>query len=242
MFHILRRIRQNLLQSNHFRTYFLYAIGEILLVVIGILIALQINNWNEKRIEIKQEVELLMDFKNSLELDLKNEIQPLISRLQNDTFRIQTLLNSTQKAQITQDPNIKGPRNGVPVLTHEVAFNPQVTTYKTLESHGVSLIRDKNLRNKILVLYNRDYKRIQDDIDNKNINIRDYGRPLMRAKFKELTTEYGFEIMDLNIYDDPVFWNYLLTAKRNNRIMVEMLREVETTIGQTISEIQSYLN
>ncbi|MFT5970440.1 MAG: hypothetical protein ACI8ZO_000952 [Flavobacteriales bacterium] len=49
MIKFFRRIRQNLLMENKTSKYFKYAIGEIILVVIGILIALQINNWNEKR-------------------------------------------------------------------------------------------------------------------------------------------------------------------------------------------------
>lgn len=51
MIHFLRRIRQRLLAENKFTKYLLYAIGEIFLVVIGILIALQVNNWNQQRIK-----------------------------------------------------------------------------------------------------------------------------------------------------------------------------------------------
>ncbi len=49
MIKFFRRIRQKLLSENKFSKYLIYAIGEIILVVIGILIALQINNWNEDR-------------------------------------------------------------------------------------------------------------------------------------------------------------------------------------------------
>jgi hypothetical protein len=67
MLKFFRRIRQNLLMENKTGKYFKYAIGEIILVVIGILIALQINNWNENRKE-KQKTQtylklLLEDFK-----------------------------------------------------------------------------------------------------------------------------------------------------------------------------------
>ena len=48
MLRFFRKIRQGLLPDNKFSKYLLYAIGEILLVVIGILIALQVSNWNEK--------------------------------------------------------------------------------------------------------------------------------------------------------------------------------------------------
>ena len=49
MINFFRRVRQQLLTENKYRRYLLYAIGEILLVVVGILIALQINNWNEAK-------------------------------------------------------------------------------------------------------------------------------------------------------------------------------------------------
>jgi len=50
MIKFFRKIRQNLIMENKTGKYFKYAIGEIVLVVIGILIALQINNWNENRL------------------------------------------------------------------------------------------------------------------------------------------------------------------------------------------------
>ena len=49
MIKFFRKIRRKLLTENKISKYLLYAIGEIILVVIGILIALQVNNWNEDR-------------------------------------------------------------------------------------------------------------------------------------------------------------------------------------------------
>ena len=51
MIKFFRKIRYNLMETGKTGKYFKYAIGEIILVVIGILIALQINNWNESRKE-----------------------------------------------------------------------------------------------------------------------------------------------------------------------------------------------
>ncbi|MFN1835240.1 DUF6090 family protein [Balneola sp. MJW-20] len=51
MITLFRRIREKLIASGSLTKYLLYAVGEILLVVIGILIALQVNNWNENRVE-----------------------------------------------------------------------------------------------------------------------------------------------------------------------------------------------
>ncbi len=64
MIKLFRAIRQNLLVENRYRRYLLYAIGEIVLVVMGILIALQINNWNEekkhqKELQVKVQAVLL---------------------------------------------------------------------------------------------------------------------------------------------------------------------------------------
>jgi len=56
-----RKIRQNLLVENKKGKYFKYAIGEIVLVVIGILIALSISNWNEKR-KINEEIKSVFAF------------------------------------------------------------------------------------------------------------------------------------------------------------------------------------
>ena len=70
MIPFFRKIRKKLADDNQLFKYSRYAIGEIVLVVIGILIALQINNWNEERKERKKEKQLLMtlseDFKSNL--------------------------------------------------------------------------------------------------------------------------------------------------------------------------------
>lgn len=70
MIKFLGRIRKRLLTENKFSKYLLYAIGEIVLVVIGILIALSINNWNEERKARINEKQLLLslseDFKSNL--------------------------------------------------------------------------------------------------------------------------------------------------------------------------------
>jgi hypothetical protein len=55
MIKFFRKIRQNLLSEGKTGKYFKYAIGEIVLVVFGILIALSINNWNENKKERKEE-------------------------------------------------------------------------------------------------------------------------------------------------------------------------------------------
>jgi len=64
MINLLRGIRQNLLSENKLSTYLIYAIAEVLLVVFGILIAIQIDSWNEDRNLRKLEHILLMRLSN----------------------------------------------------------------------------------------------------------------------------------------------------------------------------------
>lgn len=68
MIKFFRKIRQKLLSENKFSKYLIYAIGEIVLVVIGILIALQINNLNEAKKTRTKEISYLANLKNDLEL------------------------------------------------------------------------------------------------------------------------------------------------------------------------------
>ncbi len=70
MIKFFRKIRQNLLKEGKTARYFKYAIGEIILVVVGILIALQINTWYEKQKLKSQEIILLQNFILELDDDL----------------------------------------------------------------------------------------------------------------------------------------------------------------------------
>lgn len=79
MIKFFRKIRQRLLTENKFSKYLIYAIGEIFLVVIGILIALQINNQNETRKEKELEIELI----NLLISDLEEKRKENLSDFEN---------------------------------------------------------------------------------------------------------------------------------------------------------------
>ena len=71
MIKFFRKIRQNLINQNKTSKYFKYAIGEIVLVVIGILIALQINNWNEKRNNKAKLESYILIYKDVLKLNIE---------------------------------------------------------------------------------------------------------------------------------------------------------------------------
>ena len=71
MIKFFRKIRQKLLTENKFNKYLIYAVGEIVLVVIGILIALGVNNWNQNRLQKIDEVKSLKFLKAEFEGNLQ---------------------------------------------------------------------------------------------------------------------------------------------------------------------------
>ena len=75
MIHFFRKIRHQLFTNNKFSKYLLYAIGEIVLVVIGILIALQINNWNNQKLINRAEVKSYENIKRQIIEDKAELIQ-----------------------------------------------------------------------------------------------------------------------------------------------------------------------
>ena len=71
MIKFFRHIRKDLMEKNKTGKYFKYAIGEIILVVIGILIALQVSNWNTNRIEVQEELRTIQNLHNEFTTNQK---------------------------------------------------------------------------------------------------------------------------------------------------------------------------
>ena len=86
MIQLLRKIRKSLLAQSKFSNYFFYAIGEIILVVIGILLALQINNWNEHNKNKKELDQILTIIAQDLQTDLDHIAESIVFYEQLDSF------------------------------------------------------------------------------------------------------------------------------------------------------------
>ncbi|NVN18284.1 hypothetical protein GUA46_08020 [Muricauda sp. HICW] len=102
MIKFFRRIRQRLLSENKFSQYLLYAIGEIILVVIGILIALQFNNWNENQ----KNNTIRRSYSLSLISDLQKDniaLNSLISQLQTDSLNFVDIENKIKASNSNLD-------------------------------------------------------------------------------------------------------------------------------------------
>ncbi|MEH6511525.1 MAG: DUF6090 family protein [Maribacter arcticus] len=94
MIKFFRKIRQKILTENKFSKYLIYAIGEIALVMIGILLALQVNTWNETRKTNREELELLVSLQNEFTFN-RDELDRSIKRAQIIQSRCITLLENT---------------------------------------------------------------------------------------------------------------------------------------------------
>jgi len=101
MIKFFRKIRQNLLMENKTGKYFKYAIGEIVLVVIGILIALSINNWNEKQKNDTKIKTLFNEVLKDLEQDIKAIDEIMFSIKQKDSIT-QLILDGEYKIDETK--------------------------------------------------------------------------------------------------------------------------------------------
>ena len=149
MLTFLRRIRKGLLNGNRTSRYLLYAIGEIALVVIGILIALQINNWNEKRKRNNLEVETLKEIGLSLESNL-DYIEAAVNDLRQDANKIKSLVDHLLFRKPYADSLEElfyYPYRGMQIIVNQSA-------YKMLENRGIDIISNKALRTKIVEHYN----------------------------------------------------------------------------------------
>ena len=155
MIKFFRRLRYDLMEKNKTAKYFKYAIGEIILVVIGILVALGINNWNDQNNLTRKETALLIEMKSNLESDLeglkwdinKNEYLLKANRIVLKSLNIGVYHDSLNQYYTW----IKG----------NTVFVKNTSAFKNLESFGLDIIKNDSLRIKITNLYSTRYEYIR---------------------------------------------------------------------------------
>jgi len=152
MIKFFRKIRQKLLSENKFSKYFIYAIGEIVLVVIGILIALQINNANEAGKTRKKEIVLLNEMKGNLQADLKD----LEFNIKYNKERIQCneVLRKVIEQKLPYNDSLK-PYFGKFFGNFQLSEN--TSAWENLKSVGLDLISNDSLRKNLSNLYSNKY-------------------------------------------------------------------------------------
>jgi hypothetical protein len=151
MIKFFRKIRQRLLSENKFSKYLLYAIGEIVLVVIGILIALAVNNWNQDNKEQRVGNDLLTRIHRDLVQDTIN-FRSVINR--NNALRedLKELLVNVYDGVDNMEEVQNMSKTWDQML--DQAFSPNDNTYRGMLSSGtLGLIRNPELKEEIVDLY-----------------------------------------------------------------------------------------
>lgn len=150
MIKFFRHIRKSLIQENNMGKYLTYAIGEILLVVIGILIALQINNWNQQSNNRIKEKEILQSIKTSLENDLNLYEKLFDPRFEKKRSGIEFLKNA---AYYKTNPPSDTLRKYMGFMGTDVTMRYDKGPYDGLKSAGLELIENKELQKNIIHTY-----------------------------------------------------------------------------------------
>jgi hypothetical protein len=156
MIAFFRKIRRRLLQDNKITSYVLYAIGEIILVVLGILIALGINNWNENRKDRSLEETYLKRFLDDLEEeDVYVQSFIIYNKRVND--------HANKAVLYFEDPSIAmvNPTQSLVDIYQASQFNDARTTastYKELNASGqINLLQNQRLRSMLINFYELDW-------------------------------------------------------------------------------------
>ena len=145
MIKFFRKIRQKLLTEKKINKYLIYAFGEIILVVIGILIALSINNWNENRKTNLKEQALLVALNQELTTNFK-ELNRIIevNRKRNDGAHKLVSALSPKKSTLT---DIEISELWYNALAREAVYKPSLGVLKEAISSGsLSIIKNIQLR------------------------------------------------------------------------------------------------
>lgn len=151
MLHFFKQIRQRLLVGNRISKYLLYAAGEILLVVMGILIAFQVEKWNERNKETDTEILLLTELVENLHSDIE-DMNANISYHQQGIWSAETILRAFREGLPYHDSLSK----------HFVRLNPKflvtMTAYNNLNQIGMRILQNDSLRKEIIYHYQHNYE------------------------------------------------------------------------------------
>jgi len=241
MIKFFRNIRKSMLKENNVTKYLLYAIGEIILVVIGILIALQVNNWNQERENRLVEKEILSNIKDALLTDLQNTIKFNIEESNRRILVTKSLVDS--KSFGSQIPD-SVPKYYINMgLNRE--FSPVVIPFRILESKGLDLIKNNKLKYDIIGLYTLEYGKVFNKIENETYNLRDVYRPEIRKHFTIMPPSFQIRYRPDDIatmLNDKDFMNAITIMYSNNLDLKNLFLEVSEKIKLLVENIQIELN
>ena len=175
MLSLFRKVRNSLVSSNSFGKYLAYAVGETILVVIGILIALSINNWNENRKDRIQEGKVLLEILTTLQKNngVVNERLYYIDKYQQSSDIIIDFIHDEISYSDTLNDHFLNARfSGIGNLS---ALFSQAG-YTALKSSGFDIIRSDSLKSGIIEMFESTIPLLTetDFLDDYDAQLKDY--------------------------------------------------------------------
>ena len=212
------------MNENRVSTYLLYALGEIVLVVIGILIAFSIDSWNEDRQKRDLETRYLKEIKVSLEADITSGeriISMNLKRLAHFDTLLTKMQNRNQEEMILSlMPNLE------PSFYYDIFKMNRIGFDNMVSSESISLISNDSLRQSLSQYYT-DEAAWQERIELQSRKFVDLMVPrAMTGKLLKATTGYDLPIQktyELQINEDPeimnLFFSLIQTTMSQNRMI-----------------------
>ena len=246
MIKFFRHIRQNLLDEGKTAKYFKYAIGEIVLVVIGILIALQINNWNQDRQQRQKEKQMLIEIRRDL-VSNDSILQHEINFQQNTVDEIKETIDHLKKKKPFNDTiSLYLKRT---MYTELILFVS--SSYESLKSVGVDIISSVDLRANIVNLFGNEFPRGATWTNDEGQAHSELMNPFY-IKYFEFTDEInpvalrfidkGRLIVDYdNLLKSQEFINAISKKRALKKGIAGNLKRLQILVKKTINEIDNEL-
>jgi len=219
--------------------YMRYAVGEIALVVIGILIALQINNWNEERLLNNQEYKLL--------LELKNDLIGTLDELNGDIYSL-NMVKQASDSIIDYLDNIESSNYDASLYDEKIGwalFNvklyPRTIAYENLKSLGIELVTNDSIRYHLTDIFDRRLTRIAhwegSAIEKENI-LYNMLTPFFRTKAVTVPYEtYNLIPDSFNEHSKKIFVNRLALMQNDRILLLFLYEEISDQISMLLKLI-----
>ena len=246
MITIFRRIRKSLLQSSNLRRYLLYAIGEVILVVIGILLALQINTWNnDKNLRIREKV-YLKEISENLKDDL-NTIEHVISFHKKKDSIIVGCLDVILRAESNLEVAKYIDRH-MPILAEYAGFmQNRIAFDNMLSAENIDIISDSKLKSLLSFYYRNENlgDATQDRARQLTRRFIDYITPLlMNRELNEARFGVKNQFISadqINFKSDIELMGNLFGMKQNHYFHILMVEGIKADVLELREHIDAFL-
>lgn len=238
MIKFFRHIRKSLIEQNNMSKYFKYAVGEIFLVMIGILLALQVNNWNNNRVEKKAETKTLIELKKGIIIDcklLQNNLDTVKAQIEKIKLLKQLLKNKDYPYSKDLD-TLFGSVYGIQTISLNKAF------YEDLKASSLKLIKNDSIRLKIVSLFEDDYAFFENNFE-VEMHVNEITRPYYLQNFNNLefrksATPNDFNKVWLDTYYANIVHYRILNLKGNH---IDAYQKTIPKMKSLINDITKYL-